>query len=310
VSGLATGWRRLSARLARAPWLAGRGALDLVATMTLILLLIYSEGVWFVRLPLTLLAIAALLFPGLRLDRRLWLTAALVLLAGNLWTWYDADNHQYVIAYWCLALALALGAGTGGAASTRSANDSLAQSARWIVGLSFLFATAWKLHAPDYLDGTFFHFALLADSRFHDLSVWLGDLRLAELQANRTALETLLHPAGDLTAVEFSGSTGIRRLAVGMTWWTVAIEALVAAAFLSPAGSLPYRIRDGLLLAFILTTYLFAPVTGFGWVLLVMGFAQTPRGATARRLAYVALFLALQLYRAPWPRLVDWMLGS
>ena len=259
---------------------------------------------------MTVLAIAALLIPGLRLDRRLWLTAGLVLLAGDLWTWYDTDNHQYVIAYWCLALALALGAGTGGAASTQSANASLARSARWIVGLSFLFATAWKLHAPDYLDGTFFHFALLADPRFHDLSVWLGDLPLAELQANRDAFETLLHPASDLTAVAFSDSSGIRPLAVWMTWWTVAIEALVAAAFLSPAGSLPYRVRDGLLLVFILTTYLFAPVTGFGWVLLAMGFAQTPPGAAVRRLAYVALFLGLQLYRAPWPRLVDWMFGS
>ena len=54
------------------------------------------------------------------------------------------------------------------------------------------------------------------------------------------------------------------------------------------------------LLFFIFTTYLPAPVFGFGWILGIMGFAlakdRFPKIATA----YVVCFFAILLYQLPW----------
>ena len=48
----------------------------------------------------------------------------------------------------------------------------------------------------------------------------------------------------------------------------------VALAFLSPGSRWLGRHRDHLLITFTVTTYLAAPVLGFGWMLLVLGLAQ------------------------------------
>ena len=48
-------------------------------------------------------------------------------------------------------------------------------------------------------------------------------------------------------------------------------------------------------------TYAFAPVAGFGWLLLVMGAAQTGEGDVWLRRAYVAAFLVVLFYsEVPW----------
>lgn len=311
ITGEQSGRRARLERFQR--FLDGSSGLELSATMTLVLLLIYGGGGWYVRIPITLLAVAALLFPVLRTDYRLWFAAGLLMTASNFRTWYTTDNHKYLIAYWCLAFYAALRPAAIAAetppADPGFASTSLARSARYLIGLSFLSATLWKLRSPDFLDGTFFHFSLLLDERFRNLSIWFGGATSDQLRGNIGALGALVHPAGGLDAVFLSSTSSLGRLSIWLTRWTVAIEGLVAVAFLSPGSSFPYRVRHGLLLVFILTTYAVAPVTAFGWILLVMGFSQVgPRG-TLVRLSYVCLFFVLQIYRAPWSRLVDYLIG-
>ena len=94
-----------------------------------------------------------------------------------------ADNHAYLLCYWCLAISLAL--------SAKDTEDHLARNGRWLVGLAFAFATLWKLSlSPDFMDGTFFRVALLTDPRFEDLSRLLGRLSLEEIAAQRDFLES------------------------------------------------------------------------------------------------------------------------
>jgi len=55
-------------------------------------------------------------------------------------------------------------------------------------------------------------------------------------------------------------------------------------------------LRHATLLSFCGITYAFAPVAGFGWLLLVMGLTQlAPRQVWLGR-AYIAMFLAVLFY--------------
>jgi len=52
---------------------------------------------------------------------------------------------------------------------------------------------------------------------------------------------------------------------------------------------------------FCVTTYVIAPVVGFGWLLLVMGMAQCEPERMSVRTMYLALFFALIFYQTlPW----------
>ena len=84
--------------------------------------------------------------------------------------WPLSDNHIYLLAYWCLAIGLAL---SGAApAATLSSEQPLACSAR-----AFAMAVLWKaVLSPDYIDGRFFRVTLLTDERFADASLVFGGL--------------------------------------------------------------------------------------------------------------------------------------
>ena len=96
--------------------------------------------------------------------------------------WPLADNHIYLLAYWALAIALALRALD--VSATLAATMS-----RWLLGLAFAFAVLWKaLLSPDFLDGRFFRVTLLTDPRFAEAALLIGGLSEADLEANRRAL--------------------------------------------------------------------------------------------------------------------------
>jgi hypothetical protein len=64
-------------------------------------------------------------------------------------------------------------------------------------------------------------------------------------------------------------------------------------------------VRHGVVLAFCLATYAFAPVAGFGWLLLVMGMATTAAEQRGLRTAYVVAYCVVLLYaEIPWAGLV------
>jgi hypothetical protein len=88
-----------------------------------------------------------------------------------------------------------------------------------------------------------------------------------------------------------------------ITWWTLAIEAALAVAFLCPERWQLARRRHALLLLFLVTAYPIATVTGFAWVLIIFGVAQCRAAEARTRLAYLGCFLLLFIYESPWPRL-------
>jgi hypothetical protein len=203
--------------------------------------------------------------------------------------WPLADNHIYLLGYWCLGLGLCLAA--------RRPIAAAASMSRYLVGFTFLCAIVWKgVLAPDYLDARFFRVTLITDERFAGVARALGGLTDAQLRDNRAALAPL--PAG---AEAFDGPIlveprALRVLGLVLTWGGIALETALAWAFLSAWPALLHRGRHVLLAAFVALTYAAAPVAGFGWLLAAMGLAQCERRQHALRLMYAGAFVLVTIY--------------
>jgi hypothetical protein len=271
-------------------------AVALARRLTLADLVLRPVGVGWLRPGLLALAVLGLVLPSL--SRRPWLWLVLAALTG--WrvvsTWPLADNHAYLLAYWCLAVAIA--------SRETDPQPALAWSGRVLVGLVFTLAVLWKALSPDYLDGRFFRVTLVTDERLASFAQVVGGLDAEELLERR---ELLTRHADGVAPAELAvelESARFRAVAWAATLATFACEALLALAFLWPLDRGPSRIRDPLLIVFCATTYLVAPVSGFGWLLIALGVAQTDASRWRTRATYLGVFGLVYLYREiPWVRI-------
>jgi hypothetical protein len=240
------------------------------------------------------LAMGGLLSPRILLVPLTWLALALLVGAGLLATWPLPDNHLYLLAYFCAATAIAL-AGT-------DAQAVLTRTSRLLLGLAFAFAVLWKGGlSPDYLDGRFFRVTLMTDERFADAARLFGGLTEEQLRENREYLMPLPPGAELVEPRRLTEPPALRRLAWVATWGTLLLEAALAALFLWPGAGRLDPARHVALLFFCAVTYAFAPVAGFGWLLLVMGLVPCRPEQSWLRGAYVGLFFLILCYsEVPW----------
>jgi len=262
--------------------------------MTLVLIVLHPDRSAVVRVVVTAVAIIGFIVERIRSDYRFWFIIAALLLGGALSGWSVSDNHRYLMAYWALAISLALNADNW--------ERVLSLSARRMIGLCFLFACIWKTITPDFLDGTFFHYSLLTDSRFREVAHWIGGINAPMADLNRAARAALFRFDSNLVAVQFYDPATIQTIAHALTWWTIGIESAIAIVFLLPLRNAFTCIRDVVLLVFSITTYALAPVIGFGWVLLIMGMIQVEWRKKSVRWMYVGTFVLLELYLLPWKK--------
>jgi hypothetical protein len=274
--------------------------MELALRVLLLVLLLDAPLFWFQRVPLQIAAGLGLLLPALARDARYWAGLTLLTAWPLLWNWPFSDNHDYLRALAALAVTLALGA--------RDAPAALRTSARLLLGGTFLFATLWKLVlSPDFVDGTFFRVTLLADPRFHDLAVLAGGVSWETLDAFDAALREFLAGRPEGWPGAFVEPAGLRPLALALTLFTGASEAAIAAAFLWPRLG---RFRNVLLIAFGASTFAFATVRGFGWLLMALGFAQCAPDERRARIGYVVTLFGIEVYRSvPWSRMLIDALG-
>ena len=273
-------------------------AADLARRLTLADLALRPVGVGWLRPGLLALAVLGLVLPSVSRRPWFWLVLATLAAVRVIWTWPLADNHAYLLAYWCLAVAIA--------SREREPGPTLAWSGRVLIGLVFGFAVLWKTISPDYLDGRFFRVTLVTDDRLATYTLLAGGLDNDELLERRAFLTR--HEDGvSAQALPLPLESARFRAAAWLaTLGTFACEALLALAFLWPRKGGPARIRDPLLITFCATTYLVAPVAGFGWLLIAIGVAQTDANQWRTRAAYVAVFGLVYLYREiSWPGLLD-----
>jgi hypothetical protein len=287
------------------------GVPDSVLTLTAIILLLRPLDVWWVAPFILAAACLSLVLRPVRRAPVTWLLLALLVAARIVVVWPLSDNHIYLLAYWCLAVGLAL--------ASPSPAATLAASSRWLLCAAFALAVVWKaVLSPDYTDGRFFRVTLLTDERFADASLVFGGLSRDQMADNRKFLEPLPEGAALLTPPPFVEPPRLRVFAAVATWGGLLLEALIAVLSLIPAEGLPRRslaearriqiARHASLLTFCVTTYALAPVAGFGWLLSAMGLAQCRLDQRVLRGAYVAVFVLILLYaEIPWAGiLADW----
>jgi hypothetical protein len=267
---------------------------NLALRLTLLDLLLRPIGDWFLRPAILGLAAFGVALPGQLRRPWLWIVLALLTLLRVLLNWPMADNHAYLLSYWCLAVALAL--------VSHDPRACLALNARLLVGLAFACATLWKVVlSPDYLDGRFFRVVLLTDRRFEAFAQLAGGLTPELLESLRAFVTQHVDGPFFMTADAPREPTRFLWLTYLMTWWTVLLESLIAVTFLWPFGRWAAQWRNAALLVFCVTTYAVAPVEGFGWLLIAMGVAQCDPECRKTRLLYLAVFLLILLYRdAQW----------
>ena len=277
------------------------GVPDSVLSLTAIILLLRPLDVWYVAPIVLAAACLALVVRAVRRAPITWLLVALLVAIRIALVWPLSDNHVYLLAYWCLALGLAL-SGPAPAAT-------LSASSRGLLGAAFAMAVLWKaVLSPDYVDGRFFRVTLLTDERFADASLVFGGLSREQMAENRSFLEPLPEGAALLHPPAFVEPPRLRVLAAIATWGGLALETLVAVLCLIPAEGRIQLARHAALLAFCVTTYALAPVAGFGWLLAIMGLAQCRPHQRSLRGAYLAVFILILLYtEIPWTGvLADW----
>jgi len=114
---------------------------NLALRLTLLALLLQPIGSGWLRPSILALAAAGLLFPGVLLQPTLWLALVSLTAWRVVSGWPLADNHAYLLVYWCLAIAL-----------VRLAPDpdrALAWNGRALIGLAFAVALLGKGLTPD-----------------------------------------------------------------------------------------------------------------------------------------------------------------
>jgi hypothetical protein len=277
---------------------------EIALRLTLVELLLRPMGPWFVRAFMLLLAMLGLVSGRVLGAPVTWLTLTALVAARLVVDWPLPDNHVYLLAYWCLSAAIALG--------LADPSRALARSARLLIGLAFAFAVFWKaVLSPDYLDGRFFAVTLLTDDRFADAVMMFGGLNEQQLGDSREYLTPLPEGAELLDPRRLDLTPRFQVLVHTATWGGLALEAAISAFWLLPAARGWITIaRHSTLLLFCLGTYAFAPVAGFGWLLLVMGMATCAVDAVRLRGFYVATFGIVLLYaEIPWTSLVMDSLG-
>ncbi len=281
-----------------APSIANLDVVALALRLTVLALMLRPIGDWMLRPTILGLAASVLIFPSLLLNPKLWGTLTALTGLRVAVEWQLADNHAYLLCYWCLAVTLAL--------VSRDPRACLALNGRLLIGWAFAFATLWKLLSPDYLDGRFFRVTLLIDPRFAGFAQLAGGLAPEQFEDLSVFVRQHIDvPSLDLPQPPVEPQR-FRWLAWMLTWWTVGIEGITAAAFLWPVDRGISRLRHILLLVFCATTYAVATVAGFGWLLLAMGVAQCDVRYHLFPSWYLLAFGLILLYRdLPW---AEWLL--
>jgi hypothetical protein len=270
--------------------IAPESAARIGLVLSLALIVFYGPTVWYVRVPVAMLALAGWTWPGALRAPLLWTALAAVLGAGVFLRRFTIDNHQYLMVYWCAAIALSLGEPTG---------EALKRNARLLVGLAFGFAAAWKWASPEFVSGAFLEYEMLCDPRFAGFTQVLTGLPAQALEANRAAMEGLTAADAQHATAALTTVPAVAVIADVMTWSTLILESWIAIAFLAPRSGPLGRYRDVPLIAFLLTTYAVATVPGFAYLLLAMGFVQCERRRWWIPAGYLAATMILQLFMLP-----------
>ena len=262
---------------------------ETVLRMTLILLILHSHPTWLMQIPLRIICCMMLLGRGLEKSRTLWTLLCAMQVYQYSMIRFGIDNHKYLIAYWSIACLLSL--------FSKAPTRVLTWNGRILVGLTFALAAHWKSLGGEFFNGKFFSFMLVTTESFHgDALAGVPSSVLAWNEQLLGLLQALPHEGFSLELASAHEYVG---LGVALAWATVIIEGLVAVAFLVSRFRALHEARHALLISFALVTYSILRVVGFGFLLLVMAYAQTPTEDDETRRWYLWALVLVQISALP-----------
>ncbi len=293
LPGLARGIETLVRRVRDLP------VFETVAAFTLFLAIVFGFEDTPFRIASQLALLAVLLHRPLLGNPALWAILASVGTLALVQDWYVADNHKYLLVYWLWVVTLA-------SLYEERRDELLLFNARFFLVFIFLGAALQKFFSARYMSGEMFEVLLLLDERFRAFGHLMGiDKSVADAAALSYA--TLKSPLTEVIDNEIllPATDRSRLVALAVTWYDLLVQVLIGALFL-----INRRLCDLLahaaLLFFVFTTYLPAPVFGFGWTLVILGFTLTKDRLPGIAIAYFLACVAVLLYQSPWR---EWVLA-
>jgi len=269
--------------------------IQFIAGATLFLLVYWGFEDGLAKIAVQLALLTVVLRPALLESRVLWLVLSVVNTVALVDGWVAADNHKYLTVYWVYVVTLAVGV------SDRKLGETiLAWHGRFFLVFVFCAAAVQKTISPTYMSGEMFEMRLLIDERFKAFGHLLGlDKAVAETAYELSA--RLRNPMTEFegSAVALPSTDRIRTLGLVITWYDLLIQYAIGLIFI-PGRGITDRIGHYLLLFFIFTTYLPAPVYGFGWLLAIYGLCLSWKKYPAFNIAYTVSFVAILIYQLPW----------
>ena len=260
-----------------------QNSFDLLCRITLLFVVVHPPSrlgfAWYQFVITIFLALWALAYPPLLRKPAFWFgLAALRFVRVNLGDWAYTNNHDWLLTYWCLAIGCSL--------RLPDPNAALAANGRWMLRLVFIFATAWKLTSPEYLDGRVNEFLLYSDPRFSAMARVLGDF---SFDVSGFDAQLLTRMDGLQESIPLREDRWYPVLARMFAYWTIGIEGAIALLLLFPRNHKLAIWGDVALLAFIATTYCWINVFGLAWMLVLMELAQCP--LKYRKLRFASLLM-------------------
>ncbi|MEY2480233.1 MAG: hypothetical protein QOI04_1160 [Verrucomicrobiota bacterium] len=274
---------------------------QMVSLLSLFLAVIFTFEHWLFEATARVCLLLFLLRPNSIRSPVFWLALSLSATFVIIHDWQAADNHKYLLLYWLWILFFCHLFG-----EPEQKRRTLIFNARFFLCFIFLAAAAQKLASPTYRSGEMFEYFLYVDSRFTAFGKLIGiDPTIPD--AVQKSIGFFRSPFSQVidNDLVLPGSDRARIAALVLTWWDLSLQLLI--------GSLLFLRRPRtdkfahiLLLFFVFTTYLPAPVFGFGWILAIMGFTLAKENFPRIAAVYMSCFVVILLYQVPWR---EWVLA-
>ena len=289
--------------LARAEkWFDDIRLIDAVSALTLMLAVFFGFDQPLFKLGIQAALLGVLLRPSLIKNPMMWLVLSVFATIVLFEAWSTADNHKYLFVYWFWVVTIARWVEPQG-----KDEAVLRAHARFFLVFVFLVAAAQKIASPTYMSGEMFELKLLLDERFKAFGHLLGiDRSIPE--AVRLEIVNLKSPLSVYAdnAIRISSNDFVHSTAKLITWYDLLVQIAIGLLFI-PGKRITDLLGHAVLLFFIFTTYLPAPVFGFGWTLAIYGLTLAKGQYRFMALLYAAAFLAILGYQSPWR---DWVLET
>jgi hypothetical protein len=275
--------------------------LETIRLLTLVLAVVFGVAHWLFEIAARLGFLLFVLRPRILRRPEFWLALAVAGTFGVILQWEVTDNHKYLLVYWLWVLFVA-----HLFISPEQQERTIRCNGRLFLCLIFLAASTQKLSSPSYRSGAMFEHLLYVDTRFAAFGKLIGvDPSVPDAVKKRIALFRSPFAQVEGNELEIPGSDRARVAALVLTWWDVSLQLLIGSLLLI-RRPVTDKFAHIVLLFFIFTTYLPAPVFGFGWILGIMGFALAKEKFPRIAAVYMIFFVVILLYQVPWR---DWVLA-